>query len=111
MRNAMPFMAASHVASSTIATTTGSQSVALGCQCNSVYLANIGTGAAYIKFGDSTVTATKPSDAATTESVGNMCIPGSFYGVIGTNGQSYIAAISISGATTTLRITPGEGFL
>ena len=85
--------------------------MALGVQCNSVYLANVGTGAAFIKFGDSTVTAAKASDAATTESVGNVCIPASFYGVIGSNGQSYIAAISISGATTTLRITPGEGFL
>jgi hypothetical protein len=109
MRNTLPFMIAG--TSSTIATTSASQAVDLGVNCGSVYLANIGSGAAFINFGMSTVVAVKPSDAVTTESVGNMCIPAAFYGVIGTGGQRYIAAVSISGATTTLRITPGEGFL
>lgn len=106
-------MMASHVASSTIAVTsgTGSTPVALGVQCNAVYLANVGAKACYVKFGDSSVVALPPTGTATTESVGNMCIPSGFYGVIGTNGQSYIAAVTISAETTTLRITPGEGFL
>ena len=108
----MPFMVAG-VTSSTIAVTsgTGASPVALGVQCNSAYLANIGAKACYIKFGPSTVAATPPTGTATTESVGDMCLPAGFYGVIGTNGQSYIAAVTISAETTTLRITPGEGFL
>ena len=113
MRNAQPFMPATHVPSSTIAVTsgTGATPVALGVQCNSVFLANVGSKACFIKFGDSTVTAAPPTSAAATETKGDMCLPASFVGVLGTNGQSYIAAVSVSTETTTLRITPGEGFL
>jgi hypothetical protein len=113
MRNKMPFMTAG-VASSTIAVTSGTGATPrpLGAVVNSVYLANVGSNPCYIAFGASTVTVAPPTGtAATTETVGGMCIPNGFYGVIGTNGQSHIVAVTISANTATLRITPGEGFL
>ncbi len=111
MRNAMPFMKAGVGGTIAVTSGTGATSAALGVQCNAVYLANIGAKACYVNFGPSTVVATPPTGTATTEAVGDMCIPAGFYGVLGNNGQSYIAAVCISAETTTLRFTPGEGFL
>lgn len=94
-------------ASSTIAVTNSSQRVALSCAASNAYVSNVGTTECFIEFGSATVTATA-GGSSTAASDGSMAIPGGFYGVVSTGGQSNMAAITASG-TTTLRITPGEG--
>jgi hypothetical protein len=94
--------------SSTIAATSTTQRVALGARTTNVYVANVGSGEAFVNFGDATVVAVA-GGAATAASDGHMSIPSGFFGVIATSNQTNMAAICASGVTTTLRITPGEG--
>jgi len=67
-------------------------------QPSAVRIANPGSIAVFLSFGDSTVT--------TGLSGGLMMLPASVE-VFGVNGAPFIA--TLSGGTTTINITPGEG--
>lgn len=89
----------SPIATASLAVTTSTGRVALAADASSVRLYNAGTATAFVKFGDSSIT------AATT----NMPIPA---GVVETfrppGGATHVAAITSSG-TATLYVTSGEG--
>lgn len=96
---------------STIAVTSTSQRIAMVGSGNQIVVKNLGTSECFIAVGDVTVVATAATTpAATVASDGSFSIP---VGEVGTYtiplGATHLAAVCIAAATTTLRVSRGEG--